>query len=100
MDFRIKPHLFQKCRMTSVMQVSRTPCSIFELGILLPSVGEALRREIARGWSRGLPLASMGICGPTVCLELNWGRNYHRYWIAIWSVCEMILWNIWCTVLA
>jgi hypothetical protein len=34
-----------------LMQVSRTPRSIFKLGTALPGVGEALKQEIAWGWS-------------------------------------------------
>ncbi|MCP5037701.1 MAG: hypothetical protein GY945_08885 [Rhodobacteraceae bacterium] len=46
--------------MTAWMQVSRTPRSIFELGMALPGVGEALKQEIA-GVIFGKSAGSMGI---------------------------------------
>ena len=39
--------IIQKYRMAAVMQVSRTPRLIFQLGTMLPGVGEALKWEIA-----------------------------------------------------
>ena len=51
----------------------------FELGTVLVGVGEALKQEIAWGWSVSVQLAPMGICGLARSFALTYERRYSRF---------------------